>query len=471
MSASRPRGGPSAPVEPSSSPAPVAASCRPDAAASVSRWRPLRGLRARTILPVLATLLLILGLRTWELVREQRRARDALLVHATDFLAALAGSTAPFLADDAVPELDTHLSSVPLTAARRPEELDIVYIAALDPAGGVRSHTPLATLFEVVWHDPFYRRCGPNPGPRHRLVPDPEAPGEELLEVAAPIRSGVCWGTLVGAVSRTRQMAALSRRRRLALATITLLGALLLFALLGLGRTVLAPIERIGAGVRALAGGALAVRVPVHGDDELADLGRAVNRMAGQLEERTRHLEGLVADRTRKLQHLADRLAEEARTDPLTGARNRRFLEELLAFELTHRRERSPRPLSVIMLDVDHFKDYNDTFLHQAGDEVLVQLVETLRARLRSTDAVIRYGGEEFAVLMLDTPKEAAATVAEELRLAVAGHSFPHRSVTVSLGVAAFPEDADRADALLRAADVAMYAAKEAGRNRVEVSA
>jgi len=432
--------------------------------------QPLRGLRARTILPVLATLLAMLGVRSWELVREQRRARAALLVHATDFLTAMAGSTAPLMADNAVPELDTHLSAVPLRAARRPEELDILYIAALDPRGAVRSHMPNATLFGVVWDDPFYRRCEGPPGPAQRLLPAPDGAGQEMLEVALPIRSGVCWGTLVGAFGRGHQLAALARRRRVALATVTLLGGLIVFVLLGLTRTVLRPIERIGEAVRGLASGALDERVPVEGEDELAQLGRAVNRMAGQLEAHTRHLEGLVADRTRKLQTLADRLAEEARTDPLTGARNRRYLEELLAFTLTHRRERTQRPLAVVLLDVDHFKAYNDTYLHQAGDEVLRQLVATLRKRLRGTDVVTRYGGEEFAVLMLDTPKQAAAAVAEELRQAVAAHPFPHRKITVSLGVAAFPEDADEAAALLKAADIAMYAAKESGRDCVQVA-
>jgi diguanylate cyclase (GGDEF)-like protein len=160
--------------------------------------------------------------------------------------------------------------------------------------------------------------------------------------------------------------------------------------------------------------------------------------------------------------------------DPLTDLFNRRYLEEALENEL-NRAARYGLPLSVNIVDVDHFKRYNDSYGHARGDVVLRMVAQRIREHTRRADILIRYGGEEFVVILPLTTKPQAQLVAEKLRTAVAatviggegGGSAP--DVTVSVGVATFPEDAATAPALLQAADAALYRAKERGRNRVEV--
>jgi diguanylate cyclase (GGDEF)-like protein len=119
------------------------------------------------------------------------------------------------------------------------------------------------------------------------------------------------------------------------------------------------------------------------------------------------------------------------------------------------------------MIDVDRFKEYNDRFGHVAGDEVLREIVQLLLRSARTTDVIARFGGEEFAVVLPETTAEGAAAVAERLREAVAGAPWPLTPVTISVGVAGVEEGHREAEFLVAAADRALYAAKEAGRNRV----
>lgn len=170
------------------------------------------------------------------------------------------------------------------------------------------------------------------------------------------------------------------------------------------------------------------------------------------------------------------RRARELRTaailDALTGVYNRGFLEERLHLEVD-RAARYDRELAFAMLDVDHFKAYNDSFGHPAGDLALQQVARLLSSGLRSTDTVARYGGEEFVILLPETGKEQAMSLLDRLRESVEQHDFaapgtgrPGR-LTLSAGVACFPTDADSPDALRQHADDAVYRAKDAGRNRV----
>ena len=155
-----------------------------------------------------------------------------------------------------------------------------------------------------------------------------------------------------------------------------------------------------------------------------------------------------------------------AMRDGLTGLGNRRAFEHRLAHEMD-RVGRYSYPLSLLMLDVDRFKEYNDTFGHQAGDEVLITLARVLEAEGRETDFFARYGGEEFAVLLPHTDSAGAMTMAERLRAALEAAAWNGRAVTASLGAATFtPAMADERS-LISAADAALYAAKTAGRNRV----
>ncbi len=184
-----------------------------------------------------------------------------------------------------------------------------------------------------------------------------------------------------------------------------------------------------------------------------------------------------LVSRTRELERALSRANEElddtrrqAQHDGLTHAFNRRWLDENLPRLLS--RSSPERPLSVVMVDIDHFKRLNDTLGHAAGDRVLLAVADTLRRRFRPADLVVRYGGEEFAVLMPATTTEAAARAAERVREAVAftrfagsdGTALP--GVTVSCGIAT-ARDGDRAETLVHRADTALYRAKATGRNRV----
>ena len=165
-----------------------------------------------------------------------------------------------------------------------------------------------------------------------------------------------------------------------------------------------------------------------------------------------------------------NRLYEISVSDGLTNLYNRRYLEQRLSKEISYAR-RFRKPLTVVMTDVDFFKKLNDAYGHQAGDYALRQVSETLTAGLRDYDVVARYGGEEFAIILLSTPRGRAASTAERLRQAVEDCDIRFRGnrlkVTISLGVASFPEDSDDAEMLVDFADKALYEAKRRGRNQV----
>ena len=191
--------------------------------------------------------------------------------------------------------------------------------------------------------------------------------------------------------------------------------------------------------------------------------------------EMNRELEAKIHARTHQLAEANSRLAQLAVTDGLTGLYNHRHFHERLTLEI-ERSQRSGLPMSLLMIDVDEFKYYNDAHGHPAGDEVLRQLARLLSEGRRANDVVARYGGEEFSVVLVDTPKFTAAQVAERIRERVADHGFAHADkqplgvLSISLGVATFPDDAGDAHAMVRAADEALYGAKRAGRNRVVIA-
>ena len=178
-----------------------------------------------------------------------------------------------------------------------------------------------------------------------------------------------------------------------------------------------------------------------------------------------------LAQRNREAALLREKLHEQAMHDKLTGLYNRHYVEEWFGLEL-RRAQRHGRPIAAIMLDVDHFKRFNDSFGHEAGDLVLRELAGALRRSTRGSDVASRYGGEEFLVLLPECPLDAALRKAEQLREEVAKLELrydgrPLGPVSVSLGVASFPDHAKESAELLRRADEALYLAKQAGRNRV----
>jgi diguanylate cyclase (GGDEF)-like protein len=183
-------------------------------------------------------------------------------------------------------------------------------------------------------------------------------------------------------------------------------------------------------------------------------------------------LERKVAERTKALEVANNRLEVLAVTDALTGLANRRRLVEVLEAELL-RSLRTGHNTGVMMIDIDHFKPYNDRYGHVAGDECLRRVADALLQSVRTSDVVARYGGEEFAVVLPRTDLDGARAIAERARGAVAALRAPHAGspggiVTVSIGVAsdtATPETT--ADQLFQAADAQLYEAKRRGRNRV----
>jgi diguanylate cyclase (GGDEF)-like protein len=158
-------------------------------------------------------------------------------------------------------------------------------------------------------------------------------------------------------------------------------------------------------------------------------------------------------------------------TDSLTGLWNRRYLHQRLEEEMS-RTERHGSPLACVMLDLDHFKSINDTHGHAAGDQVLKEVAVIMRRHIRKSDIAVRYGGEEFVLVLFSNNSHGASTVAERIRSDVEGHDIQVGDqkirVTTSIGVTSFPEPGvTTSDELMRRADAALYRAKEAGRNTV----
>ncbi|MBU3071693.1 diguanylate cyclase [Aestuariicella sp. G3-2] len=201
-------------------------------------------------------------------------------------------------------------------------------------------------------------------------------------------------------------------------------------------------------------------------------------RLYEQVQDYSRTLEQKVAERTARLQQLNQELKDLAEHDGLTGVANRRRGDAYLK-QIWGRLRRERQPLSVVMLDVDHFKTFNDNYGHQSGDECLIEVASTLNTYLhRPADLVARYGGEEFILILPNTDAHGAAQVAEHVRQRIEAlaitHDFSSTSnvVTISAGIATTVPDSERGiEKLLRQADIALYQAKQMGRNRVHSAA
>ena len=195
---------------------------------------------------------------------------------------------------------------------------------------------------------------------------------------------------------------------------------------------------------------------------------RDLVRQNEELRRMNAELEDIVAARTEELVEKNRLLEVLSITDKLTGLYNRRKLDELLDDELVRAR-RYKVDVSIIMLDIDHFKRVNDTYGHAVGDDVLIALARLLRENTRDADALGRLGGEEFVVVCRHSDAGACMMMAGHLRESIAAHHFPAvGQVTASLGIASCRAD-DTAATLLARADAALYRAKAAGRNRVEL--
>ena len=313
-----------------------------------------------------------------------------------------------------------------------------------------------------------------------------------ILQVSMPVVSGLRWGTIVADTSLSglddrvvaNQLTVLASTFLIACSTAVLIWILL-------SRMVFLPLEAFARTSRSIGQGDFSTRLDIPDTkDELALLGRTLNEMAHRVENHAARLEATVHERTRELEDAntslaqvnrelasaVDELARLARTDGLTQLNNHRTFQEFASQEVM-RSKRSNSPLTLLMIDVDHFKTYNDTHGHPAGDRVLKQVANILKTSLRTTDVVARYGGEEFAVLLIDTPLSLAAKAADKVRTAIrsttfqgASESQPSGRITVSIGMAGWPMHGRTAADLIQAADTALYDAKKAGRDQVKMA-
>jgi diguanylate cyclase (GGDEF)-like protein len=266
-------------------------------------------------------------------------------------------------------------------------------------------------------------------------------------------------------------------------------GALALIASLTMVLLLQSHLRRFSVVIQRLASGDWNARVAYPARDEFGYLARAFNQMAQQLQQafeaqeqqreellaQNEELERVHAQLQQAHQELATlnaelleanrALAQAAVTDGLTGLKNHRAFQESL-HSAAQMAERLQQPLSLVMFDIDHFKQFNDTYGHPAGDELLRQVAQVLRESARAYDVAARYGGEEFALLLPNTALEQAVQVAERLRQQIRAIENPHAPVSASFGVATYRRGTPPAT-LVYEADAALYRAKRGGRDRV----
>jgi len=284
-----------------------------------------------------------------------------------------------------------------------------------------------------------------------RPVAQARAAGPEVIAVLRRIPQ-LRWAAVAETPRReaTRDLGALRAQTVLLLlvlwATVGALTFAVAYALTG-------PLERLKEAAARVAAGDLATELPAGTSGEIGYLTRAFSTLVARLREKESQGE----------------LEKLSLTDPLTGLYNRRHLMGTLATEV-QRSRRQRRPFTVLLADVDKFKQYNDTHGHLAGDTALVKVAEVFRRTTRAVDCVARYGGEEFVVMLLECPIATATLVAERIRARVADTDLGEGKLTVSIGLAEYPDGGDTPEELIATADAAMYQAKSSGRNQVVVA-
>ncbi|MGQ0429111.1 MAG: sensor domain-containing diguanylate cyclase [Gammaproteobacteria bacterium] len=273
--------------------------------------------------------------------------------------------------------------------------------------------------------------------------------GQQVLGSTRPV-PGQDW-LVVAEIPLTEVFGALDRLRNVTLMIVA--GMLVVAGALGyaLGLFIIRPLDRLTRAAARVARGELDVDPPVATGGEVGYLTEVFNNMVARL--RASHAE-------------LERLAV---TDYLTGLNNRRRMMEVLENEVL-RSHRLKHTFSVVIADLDNFKQYNDAHGHPAGDEVLKRVAVVLREATRDVDFVARYGGEEFFILMPELEAAGAVQLADRIRKRLARQVFADGPLTLSMGVAAYPGHGTTGDALVAAADAALYEAKHAGRDRLAVA-
>ena len=295
---------------------------------------------------------------------------------------------------------------------------------------------------------------------QNAAVPYTSVDGDKVVGTLKPVPQ-LRWAVLAE-VDEESAFGQVRRYRNVSLMVIGILLLIVSAVAYRFGLFIVRPLDRLAKGAAEVSAGDLAVDLPEGGGGEVGYLTGVFNQMVSSLRESRRELDN-INDRLRTKNEELERLSI---TDGLTGLANHRFLMQRLGEEAT-RSDRTERAFSVMMADVDHFKQYNDEFGHPAGDEVLKQVAAVLRDCTRTVDCVGRYGGEEFAIIMPETSIEGATTVAERIRARVASAVFPNRRITLSIGVAEYKKENGPPQATLAIADEGLYEAKRGGRNRV----
>jgi diguanylate cyclase (GGDEF)-like protein len=276
------------------------------------------------------------------------------------------------------------------------------------------------------------------------------------------------WG-VVAEKNREKAYGQIVRLRNLTLLLVAavLLGIGLCAYLLGVA--MVRPLGLLTGGAARVSAGDLEVDVPVRTRSEIGYLTEVFNRMVAKLRQGRQEL----AAANEALREKNKQLEEVSITDSLTGLYNRSHLMDTLAGEVARSR-RHNRAFTLLIMDIDHFKSYNDTYGHLAGDEALRRTGFLLKESIRSCDYAARYGGEEFMLILPETGAEDGVELAERIRNQIAekemGSDGNPLKVTISIGVASFPKDGDDPHSLMKRADAALYEAKRRGRNRVVLS-
>lgn len=235
-------------------------------------------------------------------------------------------------------------------------------------------------------------------------------------------------------------------------------------------RYIVGPLNELARTASALANGAMDARVPVRSHSEIGQLGRAFNTMANRVTQAQMELLQLAAELEVRVEERTHELQDLASKDPLTGLYNRRHFGEVMRRQFAAA-ERYGSDLTCLMFDLDHFKKINDCYGHAAGDAVLIILAQSIRSQLRTADVPARFGGDEFILLLPQTPAPAATRLASRI-IAEFGErvrqKFPDLPATLSVGLASLrTTDMPSAEAVIKEADLALYAAKAQGRNCV----
>jgi diguanylate cyclase (GGDEF)-like protein len=271
----------------------------------------------------------------------------------------------------------------------------------------------------------------------------------------------VSWA-VIAEISAEAAYMQVRRFRDVALLVIAFLLVAVTAAAYRLGRLIARPLDRLTKAAGEVAAGDLTVDLPAApGGGEIGYLTDVFNHMVYRLRDGRAELDRINETLIKK----NEELELLSTTDSLTGLSNHRSLMKRLDDEVT-RFKKEKRGFSVLVGDVDHFKQYNDAFGHPAGDEVLQAIAAIMRDSTRKVDCCARYGGEEFVIVLPDTAAADALDTAEHIRARVAAKKFNGRKMTLSIGVATFPEDADDAEAIIAVADEALYQAKREGRDR-----